>query len=103
MQDILSAAPKAAIEMLVRGIAKEEGRYGMRANCVGPGFIDAGLGAELLNREGGEKFTEMVRRSLPMKRFGSGREIADAVVFLLSSKASYITGQSLAVDGGLQL
>jgi NAD(P)-dependent dehydrogenase (short-subunit alcohol dehydrogenase family) len=103
MQDILSAAPKAAIEMLVRGIAKEEGRYGVRANCVGPGFIDAGLGAALLNKEGGEKFAEMVRRSLPMKRFGSAREIAEAVVFLLSSKASYITGQSLAVDGGLQL
>src|SRR3546814_9441373 len=49
-RDICSAAPKAAIEMLFRGVALEEGRFGIRANCVGPGFIDAGLGHELLSR-----------------------------------------------------
>ena len=103
VQDILSAAPKAAIEMLIRGIAKEEGRYGIRANCVGPGFINAGMGAELLAREGFEGFTETLRRSLPLKRFGAAVDIANAAVFLLSSQANYITGQSLAVDGGLQL
>jgi NAD(P)-dependent dehydrogenase (short-subunit alcohol dehydrogenase family) len=103
IRDILSAAPKAAIELLMRGIAKEEGRYGLRANCVGPGFIDAGLGSDFLAREGFEAYTESLRRGLPMRRFGSAAEVADAVVFLLSSKATYITGQSLAVDGGLQL
>ncbi len=103
VQDILSAAPKAAIELLMRTIAKEEGRFGLRANCVGPGFIEAGLGGEFLSREGAEKEVAALRRSLPMQRFGSAADVADAVVFLLSSKAKYITGQSLAVDGGLQL
>jgi NAD(P)-dependent dehydrogenase (short-subunit alcohol dehydrogenase family) len=103
VQDILSAAPKAAIELLMRTIAKEEGRYGLRANCVGPGFIDAGLGSEFLAREGFQAYTEGLRKGLPLKRFGTAAEVAEAVVFLLSSRANYITGQSLAVDGGLQL
>ncbi len=42
--DIMSAAPKAVIEMLVRGVAKESGKHGIRANCVAPGWFDAGLG-----------------------------------------------------------
>ncbi|SCW72104.1 NAD(P)-dependent dehydrogenase, short-chain alcohol dehydrogenase family [Sphingobium faniae] len=102
-RDICSAAPKAAIEMLFRGVALEEGRFGIRANCVGPGFIDAGLGAELIGKPGLETFVEGLRKSLPLKRFGAAGDIADAVTFLLSDRARYITGQSLAVDGGLQL
>jgi NAD(P)-dependent dehydrogenase (short-subunit alcohol dehydrogenase family) len=102
-RDICSAAPKAAIEMLFRGVALEEGRYGIRANCVGPGFIDAGLGGQLLQAPGLEGFVEGLRKSLPLKRFGTAEDIAEAVVFLLSDQARYITGQSLAVDGGLQL
>lgn len=102
-RDICSAAPKAAIEMLFRGIALEEGRFGIRANCVGPGFIDAGLGAELLGKPGLESFVEGLRNALPLKRFGIAEDIANAVAFLLSDKARYVTGQSLAVDGGMQL
>lgn len=103
IQDVLSAAPKAAIELLMRTIAKEEGRYGLRANCVGPGFINAGLGREFLARDGLQAYTEGLRKALPLRRFGAASEVAEAVVFLLSSRANYITGQSLAVDGGLQL
>src|SRR3546814_3090569 len=51
----------------------EEGRFGIRANCVGPGFIDAGLGHELLSKPGLEDFTEGLRKMLPLKRFGEAR------------------------------
>lgn len=103
LRDICSAAPKAAIEMLFRGVALEEGRFGIRSNCVAPGFIDAGLGHELIGKPGIEDWVDGIRRMLPMKKFGTAEDIAEAVVFLLSDKAKYITGQSLAVDGGLQL
>lgn len=103
LRDICSAAPKAAIEMLFRGVALEEGRFGIRANCVAPGFIDAGLGHELFAKPGIEEWVDGLRRMLPMKTFGAADDVAQAVLFLLSDKAKYITGQSLAVDGGLQL
>lgn len=103
MRDICSAAPKAAIEMLFRGVALEEGRFGIRSNCVAPGFIDAGLGHELIAKPGLEDWVEGLRKMLPMKSFGTAEDIAEATIFLLSEKAKYVTGQSLAVDGGLQL
>lgn len=101
VRDILSAAPKSAIQMLVKGIAKEEGRFGIRANCVGPGFIDGGVGRHILEQNA--EFAEQMRKQLPLRRFGAPEDIAGAVAFLLSPAAAYITGQSLAVDGGLQL
>lgn len=102
-RDICSAAPKAAIEMLMRGVAKEEGKNGIRANCVGPGWVDAGLGRQVMERELNAEQIDAIRRTIPLRRIGRAEEIADAAVFLLSSKATFITGQSLAVDGGMQV
>jgi NAD(P)-dependent dehydrogenase (short-subunit alcohol dehydrogenase family) len=102
-RDIMSASPKAAIEMLMRGLAKEEGRNGIRANCVGPGWIDAGLGRQVMQNELSGEHLERIRRAVPLRRFGAADDIAGAVAFLLSPAAAYITGQTLKVDGGLSL
>jgi NAD(P)-dependent dehydrogenase (short-subunit alcohol dehydrogenase family) len=99
-RDILSVAPKAAIEALVRAVAKEEGRFGVRANCVALGVIEAGIFSRLSRGDLGKDWIEAAQRNTPLRRFGTAEEVADAVEFLASRRASYITGQTLALDGG---
>jgi len=101
--DVLSAAPKAAIDMLIKTIAKEEGRNGVRANTVELGFIAAGLAAHHMEHTWSPEMVEGIKRETPLRRFGSGEDIAKAVVFLCSDDASFITGQALGVDGGFAL
>ena len=102
--DVLSVAPKGAIEALMRGIAREEGRYGIRANNVAVGVVDAGMFPKLVERgELSQEWIEAAMRNTPLRRFGTPEEIADAAVFLASSRAQYITGQTLFVDGGYTL
>jgi NAD(P)-dependent dehydrogenase (short-subunit alcohol dehydrogenase family) len=102
-KDILSAAPKAAIQALIRGLAREEGRFGIRANCVGPGWIDAGLGAEAMSSLDQKPHIDRFLAQIPLRRVGEADEIAQAVTFLLSDRAKYMTGVTLPVAGGLQL
>ena len=102
--DVLSVAPKGAIEALIRGIAREEGRYGVRANNVAVGVVDAGMFPKLVERgELSQEWIDAATRNTPLRRFGKPSEIADAAVFLASSRARYITGQTLFVDGGYTL
>jgi len=101
--DALSSVPKAGIEALGRAIAKEEGRYGIRANMVAPGIINAGLGAEFLTTLYTPAIWEAQRKRIALQRFGDGEDIAQAVAFLASERARYITGQTLIVDGGFSL
>jgi 3-oxoacyl-[acyl-carrier protein] reductase len=101
IKDGLSSSPKGAVEALVRALAAEEGRFGVRANCVGPGVLSdgmAGLFAE--NGEMDEQALTAARSRVPLQRFGTAGDIAEAVCFLASPRSSYITGQMLDVDGG---
>jgi NAD(P)-dependent dehydrogenase (short-subunit alcohol dehydrogenase family) len=101
--DALSSVPKAGMESLGRAIAKEEGRFNIRANMVAPGIIDAGLGREFLQSMYTPDIWESQKRAIPLRRFGVGADIGEAVAFLASDRSRYMTGQTLIVDGGFSL
>lgn len=98
-RDVLSTVPKAGMEALIRAVAREEGRHGIRANAVALGVVDAGH-FHKVTEELTPEFVEAIKRNTAVRRIGTAREAADAVVFLASNASGYTTGQSLAVDGG---
>jgi NAD(P)-dependent dehydrogenase (short-subunit alcohol dehydrogenase family) len=101
VRDALSSVPKGAVDAMVKLIAVEEGRFGVRANSVGVGMTGDGMAARLI--ESGDidaRALEVITSRIPLRRFGTARDVAEAVCFLASDRARFITGQTLRVDGG---
>ncbi len=92
------SAAKAGMVGLTRAVARELGSRGVTVNCVVPGAIDAGMLLEL-DPEQRERYL----RQIPLERFGTPADVAAAVLFLAGPGAAYITGQTIAVDGGLTM
>lgn len=90
------SASKAGIIGFSKALAKEVGRYNIRANVVAPGFIETDMTAEL-----SEKVKKDAAKQIPLRRFGRAEEVADLVAYLASDRAGYITGSVLQIDGGL--
>jgi NAD(P)-dependent dehydrogenase (short-subunit alcohol dehydrogenase family) len=96
-------AAKAAVAMISKGIATDYGRFGIRCNAVLPGAIDTPMTRDALVRDVGGDLAEALRGEgelATLARIGQAAEIAEVVEFLLSDRASYVTGAAIPVDGG---
>lgn len=98
---IHSAAAKAGVLALTRTLAVEWARHGIRIVAVAPGPFDSKGAADRLWPS--EELEERVRRSIPLERFASREEVAEACAWLVSDAASYVTGECLTIDGGAWL
>lgn len=92
------AASKAGVIGMTKSLAKELAGRNITVNAVAPGFIDTDMTAVLP-----DKAKEAILSSIPMARLGAAEDVANAVAFLASDEAGYITGQVLAVDGGMSM
>jgi NAD(P)-dependent dehydrogenase (short-subunit alcohol dehydrogenase family) len=93
------AAAKAGLEALIRVLAREEGRHGIRANAVAVGLTDTDMAREAFERWGPEA-SERIVKGIPAGRIGTPEEVANLVTFLASEEGAYITGKVLQIDGG---
>jgi len=90
------AAAKAGVIGFTKSLAREVAPYGVRVNAVAPGFIETDMTAAL-----NAAYKQKILKEIPLERFGTVNEVAQAVLFLASNAAQYITGQVIQMDGGL--
>ena len=92
------AAAKAGVEAFSKSLSKEVGPRGITVNCVAPGFIETDMTSYI-----DEKAKEELIKQIPLGRFGKPEEISQIIDFLVSDQSSYITGQTIHVNGGLYM
>jgi 3-oxoacyl-[acyl-carrier protein] reductase len=92
------AASKAGIIGFTKSVAREVAQRGITVNAVAPGYVETGLTGSLP-----ENAKERIREQVPMGRFGEVEEVAEVVAFLVGEGAGYLTGQTIAVDGGMTM
>ncbi len=98
---IAYATSKHAVVAMVKQIAADYARYNIRVNALCPGWVDTPFNAPFMKQMGGRAELETyIKEKIPMGRWATTEEIAEAVVFLASSRSSFMTGQALVVDGG---
>jgi len=92
------AASKAGIIGFTKSVAREVAQRGITANAVAPGYVETELTGSLP-----EEVKDQIRSQVPMGRFGEAEEVAEVVAFLVDEGAGYVTGQTIAVDGGMTM
>jgi 3-oxoacyl-[acyl-carrier protein] reductase len=98
-RNVQGAAAKAGVEAMVRVVAREEAKHGIRANAVAIGLTETDMGRAAF-AQWGPQTSERVVRAIPLRRIGTPEEVARVVCFLAGPDAAYITGKVLQVDGG---
>ncbi len=91
-------ASKGGVKMLTKGMATDWGKYGIRANAIGPGYFRTELNQALVDDE---KFSAWLTARTPMGRWGDVDELVGAAIFLVSNASSFVNGHMLYVDGGI--
>lgn len=94
------AATKGGVNQMMRVMAREWAPFGITVNSVGPGYVETDLTRSYLDRDGHREELESL---VPARRLGRPEEVADAITFLMSDRAGFITGQCLYIDGGRTL
>ena len=92
------AASKHAVVGMTKTAASEYAKYGIRINAICPSVIDTPMGQDYMSHN--KELSDMVKQAIPMKRFGQASEVADVICWLCSDDSSFVTGETVRIDGG---